>query len=56
VLLVGETGIADVTGDPSLAPGACVLDCAGGLVDLSVEAQLDALLRELSANVTGATP
>jgi flagellar biosynthesis/type III secretory pathway protein FliH len=56
VLLVDEAGIADVCGDSSLAPGACVLDCSGGLLDLSVEAQLDFLLRELSADITVAMP
>jgi type III secretion protein L len=56
VLLVGETPITDVSGDPTLAPGACVLDCSGGLMDLSVEAQLDALLRELSVAITDAMP
>ena len=56
VLLVGEMGIADVSGDPSLAPGACVLDCSGGLLDLSIEAQLGALMRELTADITVAMP
>ncbi len=54
--LKADGAITDVTGDPSLAPGACVLDCEGGLFDLSVGAQLDAVLRDVSAAISGAAP
>lgn len=54
--LKADGAITEVTGDPSLAPGSCVLDCEGGLLDLSVEAQLDAVLRDVSAAISGAAP
>jgi type III secretion protein L len=51
-----DAAVTDVTGDPSLAPGSCVLDCEGGLLDLSIAAQLDVVLRDVTAAIADATP
>jgi flagellar biosynthesis/type III secretory pathway protein FliH len=51
--VTGADVVTEVISDPTLSPGACILDCPNGLQDLCVQAQLDVVLREIAAAAKG---